>query len=770
MHALAQSQPDTPLSSVHRMRASMLHAAAAVLTLVWLAACGSEAPEPLTATTNDVFADGAALNDAVTANDGSTTAPDTQSSSSVDASKSAGGGPGAPCAGDGECESGACVLARAGGKRCAASCDAQCPAGKRCVYAQAYQRNLCVDAHLTLCDPCTTSLACRHLGGDASACVTWGAAGNFCGSWCETDSDCPTSFSCTSGKDVGGLVVKQCRPTGGAACACSQSAVASGASTTCGTGSCLGKRTCLAAGLSTCSAPTGTAEVCDGKDNDCDGETDEPGAKGCTKGYIDNDGDGFGAGSPGACSCGGGGVSKGGDCNDSKKSAYPGAKETCDGIDNNCDGKTDEAGASGCKTYYQDADKDGYGGSKKACLCKASAAYSASKGGDCADTDKTVFPGKIETCNGKDDNCTGGKDEGGVCAPNKPQVCYPGVDNKYTLCFGLVALSSVKTAAYTWPASSASNYQPPVYVLNLNTVSGATKVAANFALNELMQASKGTYGVFTAQAVARLQAVRSQLGTSLHVNSGFRSPGYNKTISGAALLSRHQWGDAADVTTKGKTSLQKIIDVCKANSADYTQLYTSHVHCDWRNDPPGPDFWPKKSAPPPPEGTSPPPPPPSDEAASQGEEAPRGGARHSEHRHESRGRADHQGHDHSTARRDAAWRRAWEANLWAQPHVNARFRRGATTWVQLAMTWGAAFDEGTPWVTWTVRTAAGTRVIEPRVHVRVAADAWVCWEVGATLHGCAVADDLAHSQPSRLKLSRAARRRTSSSTQPRSHP
>ncbi len=34
---------------------------------------------------------------------------------------------------------------------------------------------------------------------------------------------------------------------------------------------------------------------------------------------------------------------------------------------------------------------------------------------DCDDTDATVFPGAIESCNGIDDNCDGATDEGGVC-------------------------------------------------------------------------------------------------------------------------------------------------------------------------------------------------------------------------------------------------------------------------------------------------------------------------------------------------------------------
>ncbi|MHA7631001.1 RCC1 domain-containing protein [Corallococcus sp. M7] len=90
----------------------------------------------------------------------------------------------------------------------------------------------------------------------------------------------------------------------------------------------------------------GATEVCDGVDNDCDGQVDE-GVPTQTW-SRDADGDGYGTSAQALqkCSQPAGYVSNAGDCNDSNASIRPGAAEACDGVDNDCDGATDEA-ASG---------------------------------------------------------------------------------------------------------------------------------------------------------------------------------------------------------------------------------------------------------------------------------------------------------------------------------------------------------------------------------------------------------------------------------------
>ena len=93
-------------------------------------------------------------------------------------------------------------------------------------------------------------------------------------------------------------------------------------------------------------------EVCDGFDNDCDGAIDDADddvdPAGFTTYFEDNDGDGFG--SPDstvmACSPPAGFVANDADCDDDRVFVSPDQNERCDGLDNDCDEFTEDAGVS----------------------------------------------------------------------------------------------------------------------------------------------------------------------------------------------------------------------------------------------------------------------------------------------------------------------------------------------------------------------------------------------------------------------------------------
>ena len=156
----------------------------------------------------------------------------------------------------------------------------------------------------------------------------------------------------------------------------------------------------------------GADELCDGRDNDCDGPIDE-GAIDASDWYIDADNDGFGIDAVfiTACSQPGGTSPDSGDCDDGDPTAFPGAVEVCDGDDENCDGVADEAGALGEQSWFGDADGDGFGTGEAVVACDAPAGTVAADG-DCDDLLDIVFPGAPEVCDGLDNDCSGVADDG----------------------------------------------------------------------------------------------------------------------------------------------------------------------------------------------------------------------------------------------------------------------------------------------------------------------------------------------------------------------
>ncbi|MBK9639425.1 MAG: putative metal-binding motif-containing protein [Bacteroidetes bacterium] len=153
-------------------------------------------------------------------------------------------------------------------------------------------------------------------------------------------------------------------------------------------------------------------EVCNGIDDDCDGSTDE-GLTFLTY-YVDADNDSYGdASATGVSSCNPivGSVTNNGDCNDANAAINPSATEVCDGIDNNCNGSTDEGLTF--LTYYVDADVDGYGDASATGVSSCNPIVgSVTNNGDCSDNNAAVNPAALEVCNGIDDDCNGLSDDG----------------------------------------------------------------------------------------------------------------------------------------------------------------------------------------------------------------------------------------------------------------------------------------------------------------------------------------------------------------------
>jgi hypothetical protein len=99
-------------------------------------------------------------------------------------------------------------------------------------------------------------------------------------------------------------------------------------------------------------------EWCDGVDNDGDGliDDDDPDVLDPLPWYLDDDGDGYGAGvAIEACDGGAGYVENDDDCDDGDPASHPGADDLLDGLDNDCDGYVDEHGVT---SLYFDGTND----------------------------------------------------------------------------------------------------------------------------------------------------------------------------------------------------------------------------------------------------------------------------------------------------------------------------------------------------------------------------------------------------------------------------
>jgi hypothetical protein len=202
----------------------------------------------------------------------------------------------------------------------------------------------------------------------------------------------------------------------------------------------------------------GASERCNQVDDDCDGQRDEgscaageectpAGCRASQPGCIDEDLDGFGDGPD--CRLGTG------DCEPNDGRVNPGARETCNGRDDDCNDLTDAADpqVEDCEPGFQclggacvatppecdDPDADQYGPG-----CPSGET-------DCQPANSAVHPGAPEVCDGIDNDCDGTNDEGCDCRPGASEACGGAVgecragtrscqqDGRWGACLGAVA-------------------------------------------------------------------------------------------------------------------------------------------------------------------------------------------------------------------------------------------------------------------------------------------------------------------------------------------
>ncbi|MBM4353345.1 MAG: hypothetical protein FJ109_06030 [Deltaproteobacteria bacterium] len=163
-----------------------------------------------------------------------------------------------PCSENPDCQSGWCVE-HMGQGLCSRECQDECPEGWLCKQAGAGGPDvvfICVSNYSNLCKPCLSGDSCTSVTGLKDVCVEYGPDGDFCGSACDEATPCPFGYLCKATKSVEGAPVQQCMAQTGT-CPCTEWSVSAALATACEVENAFG----LCSGFRVCTAE-GLAE-CD---------------------------------------------------------------------------------------------------------------------------------------------------------------------------------------------------------------------------------------------------------------------------------------------------------------------------------------------------------------------------------------------------------------------------------------------------------------------------------------------------------------------------
>lgn len=172
----------------------------------------------------------------------------------------------------------------------------------------------------------------------------------------------------------------------------------------------------------------GATELCNDVDDNCDGVVDNAAAD-QPFWYLDVDGDGFGTPEVSVADCDGLSqfVNNSTDCDDTSTDIHPGAPESCNSTDDDCDGEVDEDPSVGPEWYF-DRDGDGRGGEDEVPVvaCERPSTDYANGNTDCDDANAEIHPSADELCDEVDNDCDGDVDDHPV--EGEGDLYYPDFD------------------------------------------------------------------------------------------------------------------------------------------------------------------------------------------------------------------------------------------------------------------------------------------------------------------------------------------------------
>ncbi len=227
-------------------------------------------------------------------------------------------------------------------------------------------------------------------------------------------------------------------------------------------------------------------DVCDGVDNNCDGQVDE--------GHLlvdlwpDRDNDGYGDASATPiqrCGEAPGLVSRGGDCNDADARVHPGAPELCNGRDDDCDGAVDEDAAESGRACLDPVKKG---------ACQSG--LTACSDGAVVCVQSATFP-RAERCSGLDDDCNGLVDDQPGCG-GPTNLLGAGVTKGAKSVGGASGNNGIVTSCQKDAAGTSRTFTGSVW----SGVSGGTQIG-------WVEKTTGTWDLRKARLGLRLHATFS---------------------------------------------------------------------------------------------------------------------------------------------------------------------------------------------------------------------------------------------------------------------
>ena len=124
-----------------------------------------------------------------------------------------------------------------------------------------------------------------------------------------------------------------------------------------------------------------------------------------------------------------------------------------------------------------------------------------------------------------------------------------------------------------------------VKTVYLSKAGRVSHISPHFVLMEMASKDGSDKVLYSTELMAMLEMLRDYGGFTVHINSGYRSPSYNRRIGGASK-SQHTLGTAADISVRkdGKTVSSKLI-CCLCQTLGFkgiAYISESAVHVDMR--------------------------------------------------------------------------------------------------------------------------------------------------------------------------------------------